>query len=110
MMWQDVQECPDQIEAFPCNVGDLEHGAYPLADELRCGLDSLVVVFDEDGYLLGSRGFQYAGQLGDCLLQDLGRTDVDFGYDYHDWYIQRQGDTQMLPGCFCQRSGQFRFQ
>lgn len=45
---QDIQECPDQVEALTSNVGHLEDRAYPLANELGRSLDSLVAVLNED--------------------------------------------------------------
>ena len=55
-MGEDVQECSDQIETFACDVGYLEDGTYPLADELRCRLDGIFAVFDEDWDFPGARG------------------------------------------------------
>ena len=56
VMGEDVQECSDQIETFACDVGYLEDGTYPLADELRCRLDGIFAVFDEDWDFPGARG------------------------------------------------------
>ena len=55
MVRQDIQECPHQVEALASDIGDLEDGAYPLADKLCCSLDGLVTVFDENGNLLCAR-------------------------------------------------------
>ena len=52
---QDIQECPHQVEALASNIGDLEDGAYPLADKLCRGLDGLITVLDENGNLLCAR-------------------------------------------------------
>ena len=34
MMWQDIEECPHEIQVLTCDVGDLEDGADALGDEL----------------------------------------------------------------------------
>lgn len=51
---EDVEEGADEVEAFARDVGDLEDGADPLADELGGGLDGLVAVLDEDGDFAGA--------------------------------------------------------
>ena len=65
---QYIQECSHEIEAFSSDVGDLEDGTYPLADELRGGVDGIFAVLDENGDFAGSGGFQDACQLRDGLL------------------------------------------
>jgi len=55
VMREDVEEGSDEVEAFACDVGDLEYGAYTLAHELGGGLDGLVAVLDEDGDFPGAR-------------------------------------------------------
>ena len=55
VMREDIQECPYQVEALASNIGNLEDGAYSLADKLCCGLDGLVTVLDKDGNLLCAR-------------------------------------------------------
>lgn len=54
---QDIQECPNQVEALTSNVGHLEDGAYPLANELGGSLDGLVAILNEDGDFLCAGGF-----------------------------------------------------
>ena len=96
MMWKDIQERPYEIQRFSCNIGDLEDRAYPLGNELSGGIDTLLLVLDENWDLPRARTFQYFGDLLNCLLQDLGRTNIDFGDDNHDWDVQSQGNTQVL--------------
>ena len=98
MMRQDVQEGPHQVKVLPSDVGDLKNRAYSLADKLGCGLNGLITVLDEDRNFLRSRGFQYACQLGDSLLQNLRWANIDFGYDDHDRHVQCKRDTQVLSG------------
>ena len=100
VVWQDVQERPHQVKALACDVGDLENGTYPLADELSGGLDGLFAVLDEDGDFTGAGRFENAGQLGDGLLQDLRRADVDFSDDHHDWDVESQSNAEMFSGRF----------
>ena len=81
VMRQDIHELADEIKRLACHVRDLEDGTYPLADELCCCVDAFLAVLDEDGDFAGSWRFEDFGELCDGLLQDLGRTDVDFSDD-----------------------------
>ena len=96
VMGQDVEERADQVETFTRDVGNLEDGADALRDELAGGLDGFLVVLDENRDLAGAGGFEDARQLGDGLLQDLRRTDVDLGDNDHDWDIEREGNAKMF--------------
>jgi len=93
VMWKDIQKASDEIERFSCDIGDLENWTNPLTDELSRGVDTLFLVLDEDWDFPSARGFQNSGDLLDSLFQDLGRTDIDFGDDDHDWNIKSQCDT-----------------
>ncbi len=95
---KDVEEGSDEVEGFAGDVGDLEDGTDALGDELRCGLNGICTVFDEDGDFASTGRLEDAGELGDGLLQDLGWADVDFGDDDHHWHVKREGDAQMLSG------------
>lgn len=79
------------------DVGYLEDGAYSARDKLSSSLNALLSIFDEDRYFSCARGFQDFGQLSNGLLQDLRRAYVNFGNDNHDWDIECEGYTQMLP-------------
>ena len=57
VMGEDVQECSDQIETFACDVGYLEDGTYPLADELSRRLNRVCAVLDEDWNFPSAWGF-----------------------------------------------------
>ena len=95
---ENVEEGADEVEVVAGDVRDLEDGADAPRDELRCCIDALLAVGDEDGDFPRAGGFEDFGELGDGLLEDLGRTDVDFGDDDHDGDVEREGDTQMFFG------------
>ena len=63
---------------------------------MSCCLNGVATVLDEDGDLSGSWRFENACELGNGLLENLGRTDVDLGYDDHDRDIQSQSDAEMF--------------
>lgn len=48
VMRQDIEKRPYQIKALSGHVRDLEDRTYPLTDELRCSVDSVFTVLDED--------------------------------------------------------------
>ena len=60
VVWQDIQERSYKVEAFSGDVGNLEDGTYPLADELRGGVDGVFAVLDEDGDFARAGGFEDA--------------------------------------------------
>lgn len=96
VVWDDVEESADEIERMASYVGDLEDWADTLTDELCSGVYAFLLVLDEDGYFSGAGRLENLGQLGDGLLENVRRTDVDLGYANHDWDIEGQGDAQML--------------
>lgn len=57
---------------------------------------ALFTILDEDWDLPSARGLQDFSQLGNGLLKDLGRTNIDFSNDHHDRNIERQSDTEMF--------------
>lgn len=65
---KDVEECSHEVEILASDIGDLEDGAYSLADELSSSLDRLFAVLDEDWDFASARRFQYSGKLSDGLL------------------------------------------
>ncbi len=93
MVRQNVQECSDKVKTFTGNVGDLEDGANPLADELSGSLDGFIAVLDKNGNLPCARRLEDASELCDCLLENLRWTNINLGYHYHDWDVKRQGNT-----------------
>lgn len=68
VVWNDVEEGANEIERLASYVGDLEHRADTLADELCGGVYTLLLVFDEDGDFPCTRRLENLGQLGDGLL------------------------------------------
>ena len=88
-----VEEGPDKVEGFARDVRDLEDRADALTDKLGGGLDGVFPGFDEDWDFAGAGRFEYAGELGDGLLEDLGWTDVDFSDYYHYRNIQSKGNA-----------------
>ena len=82
-----VEEDPDEIERFARDVGNLEDGADALTHELSGGFNGIFSRFDEDGDFPGARRFENAGKLGDGLLENVGRANVNFGDYNHDWDI-----------------------
>lgn len=96
VVWNDVEEGPYQVKRVTCHVRDLEYRADTLTDELGGGIYAFLLVLDEDGYLSCTRRLQNLGQLGDGLLEDMRRANIDFGYADHDRHIKREGDTKML--------------
>ena len=96
MVRQDIEERSHKIKAFSRDIGYLEDGTDPLTDELSCGFNSILAVFDKDWDFASTGRFQYSGYLSDGLLQDVWRTNINFGNDDHDWHIQGQGNTEML--------------
>lgn len=93
---KDIEERPHQVKALARNVRHLENGAYPLTDELGRCIDCLLPVLDENWYFPSPRGFEYSRQLGDSLLQDLGRANINFGDHHHHRHIEGKSNTQML--------------
>lgn len=93
---QDVQEGPDKVEILSCHVGHEEHGAYPLAHELSCRVYALLASLDESRNLARSRTLHDLGDLGYCLLENVGRANVDLGDNHHDRDIQSQSNSQMF--------------
>ena len=96
MVGQDIQECPDQVEVFSCNIGNKEYWTYSLTDELGSCVNTFLARLDESWDLAGSRTLHNLGDLCQSLLQDVRWADVNLGDDNHDRYIESQGDTQML--------------
>lgn len=64
-------------------------------------IDTFFPIFNEYRKLSSSGALQYFSDLRDCLLQNLGGTDVDFGDYNHYGYIQCQGNTEMLSKGTC---------
>lgn len=89
LVGQNVEECPHKIETFASDIGDLKDRTYSLADELRSRLYRLFTVLDEDGDLPCSLRLENAAQLGDRLLKNLWRANIDFSDDNHDRHIER---------------------
>lgn len=94
---QNIEERPDEIEAFAGDVGNLENGTYSLADELGSSLNGFIAVLDEDGDFPGAWRLEDAGQLSYGLLENLRWADVDFGDHHHDWHIECECDSKVLP-------------
>lgn len=93
---QDVEESTDKVQTFTGDVRNLEDRADTLRDELASGLDGFLPAFNENRDLAGARRFEDARELGDSLLQNLGRANVNLGDDYHDWDIECKRDAEML--------------
>ena len=96
MVRQNIEESPHQVKALSSNVRHLKDRAYSLTDELGSGLNCLFLVFNEYWYFPSPGRFQDLCQLGDRLLQNLRRANVNFGYHHHDRHIQCKSNTQML--------------
>ena len=96
VMRQNVEESTDKVQTFASDVRNLKDRADTLRDELTSSLDGFLPVLDKDRDLSGTRRFEDAGELGDSLLQDLGRADVNFGDDYHDWDVECERDPKMF--------------
>lgn len=95
---QDVEELADEVETLARDVGHLEDGADALADELGGRVDAVFAALDEDGDFAGAGGLEDLLQLGEGLLEDVGRADVDFGDDDHDGHVEREGDAEVFFG------------
>ena len=57
---------------------------------------AILAIFDEDGDFPCAWGFQNLGQGANRLLEDMWRTNIDLGDDYHHRHIQRKCDSKML--------------
>jgi hypothetical protein len=87
VMRQDVQKRSYKIQILSRDVGHLKYRTYPLADKLSCRIDTFLTVSNEDGDFASSWRFKDFGDLLDGLLENIGRADIDFGDDDHDWDI-----------------------
>ena len=103
VVWQDIQKRADQIEVRSGDIGDLENGTYSSRDELslfsvsalhtsqhqktHSSVDAFLPVLDEDWDFASTRRFEDFGQLGNRLLENLRRANVDFGDDNHHRHI-----------------------
>lgn len=96
MVRQNIQKRAYKVEIMARDVRDLENGAYSPGDELCSSVDALLSVLNENWDFPRALGFQYLGKLRYCLLQNLGRADIDFSDDDHDGYVESQGNTEML--------------
>lgn len=97
-MGEDVQKRPHQVETLSGDIRNLKDRAYPSGDELSCSIDALLAVLDEDGNFASSWRLENFGQLRDGLVEDVGRTNVDFGYHDHDRHIESKRDPEVFLG------------
>lgn len=79
------------------NVGHLENGTYAAGHKLDRSVYAFLSVLDEDGYFVRTRRFENFRQLRYGLLENLGRADIDFSDDNHDWHFHSECDAEMLP-------------
>lgn len=96
MVWENIHERPHQIQRLSCDIRDLENRADSPRNELCRCVYAILPVLDEYWDFPRSLGFQNLGKLSDSLLENLGRTDIDFGDDYHYRDVESESDPQML--------------
>ena len=92
MLWENVEEGPNQIEGLACHVGHLEYRTYSLRYELAGGLNRLCTVLYENWNFAGTGRFQNPGQLSNGFLENLRRADINFGDYNHHRHIQGHGN------------------
>lgn len=93
---KNIQESSHEVQVLSCDVGNLKYWAYSVTDELSGRVDALLPILDKGWHLAGSRASHNLGDLCNCLLQDVGRANVNLGHDNHDGHVERKGDSQML--------------
>ena len=94
---EDVEKRADQVQILARHVRDLKDGTYTLAHKLGGCIDALLVVLDENGYFPCPGALENPRDLGDGLLQNLRRADIDFRDNHQDRHVERQGQPEMFP-------------
>lgn len=87
MMRANIEESPYQVQIFAGDIRYLKNRADALAHKLSGGFNGLLTILDEDWDFSSSGRLQYSSELSNCLLENMRRANVDFGYHNHNRYI-----------------------